>query len=61
MAPEWWFQMMESAEANHDPSEHGGREWDGLSDEAQDSVIRESIRDAADIAHQTSKETQRKP
>lgn len=48
MAPEWWFQMMEQAEGSHEPDCHEGREWDELTPDEHDVVIRERLTDLAD-------------
>ncbi len=50
MAPEWWFQMMEAAEATHDPDLHQGREWDQLEAEEQEALAYDCLTEMVDRA-----------
>lgn len=43
MSPDWYFAAAEAAEANHDPDEFDGREWDELTDEEKHEIIIDSI------------------
>lgn len=49
MAPEWWFDMMEQAEANHEPELHEGRDWQELNPDEQEANINDIFTDLADM------------
>jgi len=53
VAPEWWVEAQFAAEERHDPDQHGGRDWDDLSYEEQETAIYAVLEDIGDGVSET--------
>ena len=48
MGPDWFLAAYESAEANYEPEENDGREWEDLTDDERHDLALEEIYSRAD-------------
>lgn len=55
MGPDWYFAAYESAEANYEPEENDGREWDDLTDDERHELAMDEIYGRADALRDEAK------